>query len=193
MRATEALIAAHGVDALRVADILRESQMANGTFYARFGSRDGLIREVQDRLLSHLEARIAADCSGLTDPDIKLDQALATVVGSMVTLFRDNAGVLRGFMQRGAADTALRERAGLTRGRVQAQFEHVLRPRLPPTHAAPDRVLAMAYGVLSSVLIERVSADESVPVEQRLPWEVVGPELTRLLLAYLTGDAQSNN
>ncbi len=182
------MIATNGLETLKIGDILRESQVSNGTFYARFGGRDGLIREVQDRLLARVEARVMADCAALADPAVPLDKAVAVLVGSLLGVFRDNAGLLCGFMRRGAVDPVLQERAGRTRGRVQRLFTDALTPRMPlGAHPDAGRVIAMAYGVLSSVLIERVSADESVPVEQRLPWEVLSEELDRLLLAYLTG------
>ena len=192
MLAAETLIVTGGIKDLTIADLLRESGVSNGTFYARFPGKDALLQEVQDRVLNRLEAAMAEQCAALAGPAVTFPEAVAGVVRALAAQFQDHAALLRNLMRQGATDPVMQARAARTRARIEQLFAEVVARRVPRgAGPALSRAVAVAHGVLTAVLIERVSADQSVPVESWRAWDVLVEEMVRLLVAYLASPETS--
>src|ERR1700727_157778 len=70
--AAAARIRRDGVDAVKVAELMREAGLTHGGFYRHFGSREDLIAEAIDAALT--DGSRQADTGGGLDPDAELAQ-----------------------------------------------------------------------------------------------------------------------
>jgi TetR/AcrR family transcriptional repressor of mexJK operon len=183
-QAVEAFVSTKGLDSLTLSELLRDSQVSNGTFYARFPSKDALVRELQDRVLSRLEASMEGACDTLKDP-ISLGRALSGMVSALAGEFRAQAGLLGSLIRHGGKDEIMQRRAARTHAVIEALFLDVLAPWMralgPPDATAR---IVMAHNVLSAALMERVShrLDEAGRADD---WDTFIAEMSRLLMAYV--------
>ena len=167
-----------------MADLLRDSGVSNGTFYARFPSKDALVHELQDRVLARLEASIGRECAALHGREILLEQAVRRLTRALAGQFRDHAGLLASLMRNGERDAIMQRRAAQTHALIERLFVETLAPRMR-SPGQSERVIVMAHTVLSAVLIERISADQSAAAKHVGNWDALIEEMQRLLLAYL--------
>ena len=160
LKAVEVLVSTKGLESLTLADLLRNSGVSNGTFYARFPSKDALVYELQDRVLARLEASLSRECAALRDREIPLQQAVSRLTRALAEQFRDNAGLLASLMRNDDRDATMQRRAAKAHATIEQLFVETLAPRMPSASRS-HRSIAMVHTVLSAVLIERVSADQS--------------------------------
>ena len=193
LQAAEAIIAAQGVDALTVAALLHDSQVSNGTFYARFSGKDALVHAVLERALDRMEQAMDTECTRLERADISLSQAIATITATLGRQFRESAGLFASLMHLSPNDIVMQERALQTHRRIETMIQRVIEPRLPPANRPrAGRMIAMAHHVLFAVLSERITARQEALSKHHESWDDMQDELSTLLIRYLadTGDGK---
>lgn len=194
LQAAEAIIATQGVDALTVAALLHDSQVSNGTFYARFSGKEALVHAVLDRALDRMEQAMATECARLEQADILLSQAIGTVTATLGRQFRESAGLFASLMHLSPNDVVMQERALQTHRRIETMIQRVIEPRLPPANRPrAGRMIAMAHHVLFAVLSERITARQEALSKHHESWDDMQDELSTLLIRYLvdTGDGEA--
>lgn len=194
LQAAEAIIATQGVDALTVAALLHDSQVSNGTFYARFSGKEALVHAVLDRALDRMEQAMDTECARLEGADISLSQAISTVTATLGRQFRESAGLFASLMHLSPNDVAMQERALQTHRRIETMIQRTIEPRLPPANRPrAGRMIAMAHHVLFAVLSERITARQEALSKHHESWDDMQDELSTLLIRYLadTGGADA--
>lgn len=186
LQAAEAIIAAQGVDALTVAVLLRDSEVSNGTFYARFSGKEALVHAVLDRALDRMEQAMDAECARLQRADISLSQAIGAVTATLGRQFRESAGLFASLMHLSPNDAVMQERALQTHRRIETMIQRVIEPRLPAENRPrAGRMIAMAHHVLFAVLAERITARQEALSKHHESWDDMQDELSTLLIRYL--------
>ncbi|QCG90110.1 TetR/AcrR family transcriptional regulator [Azospirillum sp. TSH100] len=196
LQAAEGIIASQGVDALTVAALLHDSQVSNGTFYARFSGKEALVHAVLDRALGRMEQTMDIECARLERADISLSQAIGTVTATLGRQFRESAGLFASLMHLSPNDVAIQERALQTHRRIETMIQRAIEPRLPPANRPrAGRMIAMAHHVLFAVLSERITARQEALSKHHESWDDMQDELATLLTRYLadTGGAKTDD
>lgn len=79
--AARGLIAEHGVDGLRVSDVTEKTDVALGSFYSHFDSKDAIVEAVVGATVTALADAIAAAAASLDDPAEALSVGARRLVG----------------------------------------------------------------------------------------------------------------
>ena len=142
------------------------------------------MHELQDKVLTRLEAVVARQCATLHDQKVPLELAVDRLTRALAEQFRDNAGLLASLMRNGERDATMQRRAAQTHTVIERLFVEAIAPRMRAPGRS-ERLIVMAHAVLSAVLIERVSTDQSAAAKHVGDWDSLIEEMVRLLLAYL--------
>ncbi|UCE85296.1 MAG: TetR/AcrR family transcriptional regulator [Deltaproteobacteria bacterium] len=184
--AAEALIAEKSFEDTRVSDVVALAGSSVGAFYARFRDKEGLLHALYDRFLA--EATATADAAldperwkGATIPEI-----LGSVIRFLVTVFREQGGLLRSFVLRNRSDAEF--------GLRQARLSHYVSSRLCDlllarraqiAHPDPQRAAHFGFMVVFSTLDSTMLFGETYSSGLSFSDDEVASELTRNYLAYL--------
>ena len=76
IRAGRELFAERPVDAVAIDDIVRQADVAKGSFYNHFVDREALVRTITDAIREDLEAAIAVANAGVEDPARRVARAV---------------------------------------------------------------------------------------------------------------------
>ena len=94
LEAAEFLFRAHGYTHTKVSDIIRESGVSTGSFYHRFGDKEGLKDEMIVRFSEAAHAQIAAlDVSKTTHGTLRA--MLTALAGLIIDAMDENRGIYR--------------------------------------------------------------------------------------------------
>lgn len=186
--AAERLAAQRSLAAISVADLLRDARVSAGSFYARFDSKDALIRHLGDRFWT----RARAGWAERLDPGRWIGRSAAVilerVVREMVLAYRRQWGELRGLIEYGLAhpDTRLlkqaREHDGvvirLLRDLLLARRDEIRHP--DPAVAVEIGYLQLAGALRTLILIGWPKTDLAA-----VPDDTLIAQLTRSFARYL--------
>jgi AcrR family transcriptional regulator len=78
--AAEDLFAARGADAVTIDEIVARADVAKGSFYNHFASRDDLAREIARAVRDEIETEITAANAGEPDPAVRMIRANAVAL-----------------------------------------------------------------------------------------------------------------
>lgn len=180
--AAEVLIREHGFEALTIADVVRRARTSVGSFYNRFEDRAGLLRAVQDVVLTRIEAMFEAQSRELAECS-SLAEAVSKIVTSFVTLVRRDVGLVRAFAAQSLIDATMWSR---TQRYVACHFKYfadALRiHRAEIRHPDTERAIRYAFG---TYLTLSTSIGWGEPSPTMLPVPEAISELTRTVTAYL--------
>jgi len=188
--AAEALIDEGGLESATVAEIARRADSSVGSFYARFGDKDGLVRSVFERF--HEQA-IATAKLALTPErwtGIHTEQALESMVLFLARILRERRRLIVGLLIRASSDPHI---SALGEGLHQHIAEHMhalieLRGERI-AHPDPDRAVGMmVWMVLSSLEVRALYSSGGVMEGE--PDEVVAAEIARMCVRYLGVETQ---
>ncbi|MCB9555263.1 MAG: TetR/AcrR family transcriptional regulator [Deltaproteobacteria bacterium] len=101
--AADTIVEARGFEGLNIADLVRQAEASVGSFYARFGDKDGLLRALYARRMALLFARLEALGNSGTLRAIDLAGGANLLVGEVVRHYRDHAQLVATFHGRCAA------------------------------------------------------------------------------------------
>jgi len=76
VRAGQKLFAEHPVDAFAIDDIVREADVAKGSFYKHFSDKEALLAAVVRRIRDRIEAEVTASNTGVTDAARRVARAI---------------------------------------------------------------------------------------------------------------------
>lgn len=80
LSAAEGLFAVRGADAVTIDEIVARADVAKGSFYNHFASRDDLAREIARTVRDEIETEIAAANAGEPDPAVRMIRAHAVAL-----------------------------------------------------------------------------------------------------------------
>jgi AcrR family transcriptional regulator len=189
LAATEKLLAKHHFEDISIHQILEESEVSTGSFYARFRSKEDLLPHLYQQYSDSLRPRLESD----TDPTRWRGMPLAARVRAFmhraVVAYRERRGLLRAVAllarsrPKAVARTALRERDD----QYRAAAALLLECRREIVHPNPD--LAVPTGILFALAACRdkiLFAEAPHPASVAIDDDRLADELAHALVAYLT-------
>jgi len=187
--AAEALFAEGGVEALTVEAVVERSNTSVGSFYARFGERDGLLEAMHERFLERLAAggQIAIQAAARQK---KLVGALEVLITHMFAIVREYRNSARFFIMHRSTDVKLRAQ-GIQANAVFARMfaDLVLRYQNEIAHAKPAHAADVAWRLTFAMFAQQVMFENQEVSGVAIGDKALVRELARCLTAYLTSAA----
>lgn len=184
--AAEALFAEGGPGGLTVEAVIERAGTSAGSFYARFGDRDGLLEALHERFLGRLQELVTGVVrEGLEQPT--LAEAVAVVVSGSLAVARKYHDSLVFFVLFRAADERLR-RQGIAAnlGFAEAFRTVVMHHKQEIRHPNPGRAVDAAFRMLFAILVQQVMFKPRELTGRPMTDKTLTRELCRTLLLQLT-------
>ena len=186
LASAEVLIAEKGFEDTPISEIVRHAGSSVGAFYSRFEDKHALLHAISGRFVE--QAMATADSA--LDPtrwnDAPIDEVLRSVVRFLVSIYREQAGLLRAFVIRNHTDPEFRERQERLTLYVNRGVRELLLARDGEIgHPDPERavrfILTLIFGSLEYVMLfgDMRSGELTMPDDQ------YASELASACLAYL--------
>lgn len=193
LAAAELLIAEKGFEDTPVSEIVRHAGSSVGAFYSRFEDKHALLHAISGRFVE--QAMATADSA--LDPKrwkgAPVDVVLRSVVGFLVSIYREQAGLLRAFVIRNHTDSEFRARQERLTLYVNRGVRELLLARGNEIgHPDPERairfILNLIFGSLEYVML----FGDLRSSELTLPDDQYADELASACLAYLAVQEDQN-
>ena len=186
LASAEVLIAEKGFEDTPISEIVRHAGSSVGAFYSRFEDKHALLHAISGRFVE--QAMATADSA--LDPkrwnDAPIDEILHSVVRFLVSIYREQGGLLRAFVIRNHADPEFRARQERLTLYVNRGVRELLLARDGEIgHPDPERavrfILTLIFGSLEYVMLfgDMRSGELTMPDDQ------YASELASACLAYL--------
>jgi AcrR family transcriptional regulator len=169
-----------------VAEVARRARSSVGAFYTRFRDKDGLLYALYDR---YLEQAVATADDAL-DPQrwegATIPEILSSVVRFLVSIYREQGGLIRAFVLRHHTDGEFRLRQERLSHYVSRKLGALLLARRQAIrHPNPERAAAFGLAIAFSAIEDVVLFGETRSSAPSLGDDDLAAELTRVYLAYL--------
>jgi AcrR family transcriptional regulator len=184
--AAERLVAEKGFEDTPVADVVALAGSSVGAFYARFRDKDALLYALHERHL--VQARATAELA--LDPARWDGADIATIVREVVrfllSIYREQQGLIRAFVLRGHMDPEFRARQEQLSERVTERMRALLLARAAEIgHPDPERAvgfaLTLVFSTLESTMLFGAIRVRDLAVDDNQ----LAAEITRAVLLYL--------
>ncbi len=184
--AAEGLVADKGFEDTKVAEVVRRAGSSVGAFYTRFRDKDGLLFALYER---YLEQAVATADAAL-DPErwdgARIDEILTAVIRFLVSIYREQGGLIRAFVQRNHSDAEFAARQTRLSHYVTERLSALLLERRDEiTHPDPEKASFFGMTLIFSTLDSAVLFGEMRSGGLALSDDDLAAELTRAYLAYL--------
>lgn len=188
--AAEALVTEKGFEDATVAEVVGRAGSSVGAFYTRFHDKDGLLYALYER---YLEQAIATADDAL-DPARWERAGVAEILGSvvrfLVSIYREQGGLIRAFVLRNQSDLEFRARQERLSHYVSEKLSALLLARSseithPDPPAAASFGLAMTFATIESAVLFGETRSSTLTLSD----DQLAAELSRAYLAYLGVDA----
>jgi len=187
--AAEALFAEGGVEALTVEAVVERSNTSVGSFYARFGERDGLLEAMHERFLERLAAggQIAIQAAARQKKLVGALEVLITHIFAIVREYRNSA---RFFVMHRSTDVKVRAQGIQANAFFARMFtDLVLRYQNEIAHAKPANAADVAWRMTFAMFAQQVMFENQEVSGAAISDKALVRELARCLTAYLTSAA----
>jgi len=184
--AAEELVSEKGFEDTPVSEVVARAGSSVGAFYTRFRDKDGLLYALYERYLA--QAMATADVA--LDParweGAPASQVVRDVIGFLVSIYRQQAGLIRAFVMRNHTDAEFRARQARLSHHVNDRLRRLLLLRADQLrHPAPERAIVFGLAIVFSTLESTMLFGEMRSSELALDDAQISGELTRAYLAYL--------
>jgi AcrR family transcriptional regulator len=187
------LLAQNSFDAFTVADVSRRAGVSVGAIYARFGSKESLLRAVHGRAMDVMTREHAARSASDGPAARHLRESVVDAVEIVAGVFDRNRDLLRAFMHLGAVDDVVSRRGSESSRELSRQFKTiVLEHRDEIGHADPDTAVDIAFRIAYCTFARQVMYGPEFESDLPVSWEELVPEVTAACLAYLLGARRSS-
>ena len=179
-----------GSNALTIAAVAKEANVAIGSVYQRFGTKEQLLAEIQaeftESFLVEFKDRMAkADLKDGAMPD----QLVKAAVTAFAETFRVHANLLRVFVLLGTENIAVREVGAHITALCQEAFSELL-IKAKPAIKRDDPAMAVdhAFRVLYASCIYQVVHGGEYEAGVPTSWQVLNEQLSLMVTLYLFSD-----
>jgi len=183
--AAEAIFAEGGDSALTVEAVVKRAKTSVGSFYGRFGDRDGLLQAMHERFLLRLggAAHVAVATAG---NEKTLAGAIEVFLSHLFTASQEYRNSARFFVLHRSADPNLRAQ-GI---RANAVFAGIfttlmLSHRAEIAHASPETAIDVAWRMLYAALAQQMMFDDQEVSGVPMTIPALVHEIACCLVAYL--------
>jgi AcrR family transcriptional regulator len=184
--AAEQLVTEKGFEDTAVAEVARRAASSVGAFYARFPDKDALLHALYERY--HEQAIATADAA--LEParweEARIAEILDAVVRFLVSLYREQSGLIRAFVVRNHTDVEFHARRERLLHYVNERLSALLLARRDEiSHPDPEKAAAFGLIQVFATLDTVMLFGERRPGALVLSDDDLAAELTRAYLAYL--------
>ncbi len=184
--AAEVLVAEKGFEDTPVSEVVRRAGSSVGAFYSRFRDKDGLLHALYER---YYEQAIATADAAL-DPErwdgATVPEIVHSVVHFLVSIYREQGGLIRAFVIRNKTDAEFRARQERLSHYVNERLSALLLARAGEiSHPDPERASVFGLSMVFSTIESTVLFGEMRFGRLSLDDDSIGTELARAYLAYL--------
>lgn len=184
--AAEALVGEKGFEDTPVAEIARRAESSVGAFYARFQDKDALLHALYERYYEQAIATADAALGPGRWEGARIAEVLAAVVRFLVSIYREQGGLIRAFVIRNHVDAAFQARRERLSHYVSERLSALLLARRSEIrHPEPDRAAAFGLTLVFSTLDSVMLFGELRSGALAFSDDQLAAELTRAYLAYL--------
>jgi len=182
--AAEAILDQHGPEALTVDAVIRESNVSNGSFYARFQDRRGLMLALQERFHRRIDERGAAAVAAAVAAS-SLPEAAEILVDGFRETFDTYRSSFHANLIHNRFDPVIRTRGEEHRRKAARVIRWLVTEQFADwvTHPQPDLAADFVFRTLSAMSIQRIlfDAGDGAPADAQT-WT---REVTRIVVGYL--------
>ena len=184
--AAEHLVAEKGFEDTPVAEVARRAGSSVGSFYARFQDKDALLHALYERYYEQAIATADAALEPARWEGAQIPEILAAVVRFLVSIYREQAGLIRAFVVRNHSDAEFQARRERLSHYVNERLSALLLARRAEiAHPQPERAAAFGLTLVFSTLESAMLFGELRSASLSLSDDDLAAELTRAFLAYL--------
>jgi AcrR family transcriptional regulator len=188
LAAAAELLAERRFEEATVAELVRRAGSSVGAFYARFGSKEALLHELDERLFEVGRRSWAEFLAPARWAGVPASTIVEQVVGRLVARRRERRGLLRALAlyARARPESAFARRgARLNRLLTRRLTELLLRRRAEIGHSRPAQAVAFALEIADSVTRDAIVFADTGLAPARLSDRELAAELTRVLRLHL--------
>lgn len=184
--AAEGLLAEKGFEDTTVSDVVSRAGSSVGAFYTRFHDKDGLLYALYERYLA--QAMATADVA--LDParweKIGVAGILRAVTRFLVSIYREQEGLIRAFVIRNHTDAEFRARQARLSHHVNVGLGRLLLARAGEIRREPhERAVAFGLATVFATLESLMLFGETRSQDLRVTDDELAEELAAVFLAYL--------
>jgi AcrR family transcriptional regulator len=181
----EALIAEKGIDDAPIAEIVRRAGSSVGAFYTRFRDKDGLVHALYERYYEQAVATADEALAPARWQGAGVAEILAAVIRFLVSIYRDQNGLIRAFVVRNHTNPEFQARQERLSHHVNERLSALLLARVGEIrHPEPRRAASFGLTLVFSTLESSMLFGE-MRSSLSLSDDALAVELTRAYLAYL--------
>ncbi|HVH17825.1 MAG TPA: TetR/AcrR family transcriptional regulator [Myxococcota bacterium] len=184
--AAEHLVAEKGFEDTGVAEVARRAGSSVGAFYARFQDKDALLHALYERYQQEAIATTDAALEPARWADARIAEILEAVVRFLVSLYREQVGLIRAFVVRAHIDPDFHARREHMLSYVNERLSALLLARRDEiAHPDPEKAAAFGLTLVFATLDNVMLFGELRSGALALGDDELALELTRTYLAYL--------
>lgn len=184
--AAEELVAEKGFEDSSVSEIVRRAGSSVGAFYSRFEDKHALLHALSNRFVEQAMATADAALDPVRWEGASVQQILRAVIRFLVTIYRQQRGIIRAFVIRNHADAEFRARQDRLTHYVDERVCELLLARTDEIrHPDPQRAIHFGLVLVFSTLQDVMLFGELRSRGLAFSDEEFAVELTRAYLAYL--------
>ncbi|MBW2287784.1 MAG: TetR/AcrR family transcriptional regulator [Deltaproteobacteria bacterium] len=158
LAAAEVLIAEKGFEDTPISEIVRHAGSSVGAFYSRFEDKHALLHAISGRFVEQAMATTDFALDPARWNDASIGELLHSVVRFLVSIYREQAGLLRAFVIRNHTDPEFRARQERLTLYVNRGVRELLLARAdeighPDPELAVHFILTLIFGSLEYVML----------------------------------------
>jgi AcrR family transcriptional regulator len=186
LEASTTLLAEKGFDAFTIQDVSQRADVSVGAIYARFGSKESLLRAVHRHAMESIQPEHASVAASDGRRAAGARGAIVTAVGTVARIFRGNEQLLRAFMHLGAVDDEIARRGSESSTDLARQFEaSVLEHRDEIKHPDPETAVDVAFRMAYCTFARQVMYGPTFESDRPIEWDQLVDEVGAACAAYL--------
>jgi AcrR family transcriptional regulator len=184
--ASTTLLEEKGFDAFTIQDVSQRADVSVGAIYARFGSKESLLRAVHRHAMDSIRPEHEAVATADGRPDRPVREVIVAAVQMVAAIFRGNEKLLRAFMHLGAVDDEISRRGSENSRDLARQFAStVLAHRDAITHADPETAVDVAFRMAYCTFARQVMYGPAFESDRPIAWDELVDEVGAACAAYL--------
>jgi AcrR family transcriptional regulator len=186
IEASTRLLEERGFEAFTVQEVSQRADVSVGAIYARFGSKENLLRAVHRHSMEALREANEAVSALDGGPTQSAREAIVAAVRTVAGIFRGNEPLLRAFMHLGAVDEEISRRGSEVSTDLASRFEatilgHGDEIAHPKAQTAVDVAFRMAYCTFARQVMYGPTFESDRPIG----WDELADEIGNACAAYL--------
>lgn len=178
------LLEERGFDAFTVQEVSQRAEVSVGAIYARFGSKENLLRAVHRHAMEAVEEQQTEAVAAIDGRPAR--EVIVEAVRMIAGIFRGNEPLLRAFMHLGAVDEEISRRGSEVSTDLAKQFEAaILGRRDEIAHPNPETAVDVAFRMAYCTFARQVMYGPTFESNRPIGWDELVDEIGGACAAYL--------